>query len=622
MPSSAVRLLLAAALAMRAAEGGPLTPRQAHFLEQEVHFLISTGERAQFEALASDEERDSFIERFWARRDPTPGTPENEAREEHDRRLLESDRRFGSDAARGRFSERGRILQLLGEPAFRESFSAAGSRLVPIDLWHYAGLTLPWLPDSFYLVFFRPLGDARYRLWDPASDGLRALVPEAEPGRMELSSGVPEIERVDPELGLAVERLVEGSPSGSGGLLATLEALPDLLARRRVDEVASVRSGASFERLPVRIEAAVVDDDALVPELHYALELPPEGDASLHWRTPASSAGGRRSRFTLAGRLVGDEGELDRWEDEIELEELPGAPGDVRAITLSFQGRRLLPRGARRLELTLVDEGRASGFASVVPHRLVLARSLSSVRTALPGLPFRFGGRLLSPLAGELIRRPALAVLPLTEPMGEVVWELARLRPDDGGSDVLWSERQPIEGPLATVALPLEGRPEGRYRVRASYPRGVEERSFFWRPAGSEPPEAVRVLARERTPAEESLYRRRRASAFAHEGDRERAIEEMQGAVSRTPGAEGLQLELAALRYSARRYSEVVDQLEPLRFERVSEIDRLVLLAASSEALGRFDLAVVLYERALALEPNDARLHESLARARDHAPGR
>ncbi|MBV8476936.1 MAG: GWxTD domain-containing protein [Acidobacteria bacterium] len=38
-------------------------------------------ERTRFHRLTSNEDRDHFIESFWKRRDPIPGTPENELRE-------------------------------------------------------------------------------------------------------------------------------------------------------------------------------------------------------------------------------------------------------------------------------------------------------------------------------------------------------------------------------------------------------------------------------------------------------------------------------------------------------------------------------------------------------------
>ena len=51
-------------------------------------------ERAAFKNLQTDEEREHFIEQFWLRRDPTPGTPENEFKEEHYRRIAYANEHF------------------------------------------------------------------------------------------------------------------------------------------------------------------------------------------------------------------------------------------------------------------------------------------------------------------------------------------------------------------------------------------------------------------------------------------------------------------------------------------------------------------------------------------------
>src|SRR5688500_266461 len=64
--------------------------RKGHFekwLKEDVVYIITADERAVFEKLTTEEERDQFIEQFWTRRDPTPETSANEFREEHYRRI-------------------------------------------------------------------------------------------------------------------------------------------------------------------------------------------------------------------------------------------------------------------------------------------------------------------------------------------------------------------------------------------------------------------------------------------------------------------------------------------------------------------------------------------------------
>src|ERR1700683_612743 len=48
------------------------------WLNEDVVYIITDEEKTAFKRLATDEEREQFIESFWLRRDPTPDTEENE----------------------------------------------------------------------------------------------------------------------------------------------------------------------------------------------------------------------------------------------------------------------------------------------------------------------------------------------------------------------------------------------------------------------------------------------------------------------------------------------------------------------------------------------------------------
>ncbi len=45
------------------------------WLNEEVPYIITDQERKAFLSLSNDEERDAFIEQFWARRNPDPNSP-------------------------------------------------------------------------------------------------------------------------------------------------------------------------------------------------------------------------------------------------------------------------------------------------------------------------------------------------------------------------------------------------------------------------------------------------------------------------------------------------------------------------------------------------------------------
>ena len=102
------------------------------WLNEDVVYLISPQERAGFQGLKSDQERDRFIEQFWLQRDPTLDTVENEFKEEHYRRIAYSNDRFGSTKAAGWKSDRGRMYIGYGPPDEIESHPSQGR-----ESWRY-----------------------------------------------------------------------------------------------------------------------------------------------------------------------------------------------------------------------------------------------------------------------------------------------------------------------------------------------------------------------------------------------------------------------------------------------------------------------------------------------------
>lgn len=93
------------------------------WLSQEVTWISSQAEREGFKRLESDAERDAFIEKFWLRRDPTPGTERNEYKEEHYRRHIFATQNF-QEGVPGWKTDRGRVYIIHGEPAAQYSFES------------------------------------------------------------------------------------------------------------------------------------------------------------------------------------------------------------------------------------------------------------------------------------------------------------------------------------------------------------------------------------------------------------------------------------------------------------------------------------------------------------------
>jgi GWxTD domain-containing protein len=102
------------------------------WLDEDVRWIISDEERSAFMQLSNDEERDSFIEAFWQRRDPTPDTPENEFKEEHYRRIAYANEHFAAGIP-GWKTDRGRIYIIYGPPDEIDAHPSGGTYDRPIE---------------------------------------------------------------------------------------------------------------------------------------------------------------------------------------------------------------------------------------------------------------------------------------------------------------------------------------------------------------------------------------------------------------------------------------------------------------------------------------------------------
>jgi GWxTD domain-containing protein len=102
------------------------------WLNEDVVWIITDQERAAFKQLSNDEERDSFIEAFWQRRDPTPDTEENEYKEEHYRRIAYANEHFAAGIP-GWKSDRGRIYIMYGPADEVESHPSGGTYERPME---------------------------------------------------------------------------------------------------------------------------------------------------------------------------------------------------------------------------------------------------------------------------------------------------------------------------------------------------------------------------------------------------------------------------------------------------------------------------------------------------------
>lgn len=118
------------------------------WLDMDVRYIITDEELSVFKHLGTNAERDSFMEAFWQRRDPTPDTEENEYKEEHYRRIVYANEHFQAGTPGWR-TDRGRIYIMYGKPDSIDAHPAGGpyqrtaeegggqTETYPFEIWRY-----------------------------------------------------------------------------------------------------------------------------------------------------------------------------------------------------------------------------------------------------------------------------------------------------------------------------------------------------------------------------------------------------------------------------------------------------------------------------------------------------
>jgi GWxTD domain-containing protein len=104
---------------VRDSHGPALHSPYQKWLDEDVRWIITDQERSDFRKLLTTQQRDEimdgFIDAFWERRNPTPGSPENGFKDEHYRRIAYTNQHFAEGVA-GWKTDRGRFYLMCGPP--------------------------------------------------------------------------------------------------------------------------------------------------------------------------------------------------------------------------------------------------------------------------------------------------------------------------------------------------------------------------------------------------------------------------------------------------------------------------------------------------------------------------
>jgi GWxTD domain-containing protein len=95
---------------------GALSKENTEFAKGPAQLLFTKEEKEQWKKIKTDADAKTFIELFWARRDPTPATPANEYHTMVLERASAADARFAQGRTIGSRTDRGKVFILMGSP--------------------------------------------------------------------------------------------------------------------------------------------------------------------------------------------------------------------------------------------------------------------------------------------------------------------------------------------------------------------------------------------------------------------------------------------------------------------------------------------------------------------------
>jgi GWxTD domain-containing protein len=140
-----------------------------YWLAEDVVYIITPEERCAFLHLSSDQGRKQFVDQFWLRRAYDSESLDNDFKQEHYRRIVFANERFGTSVP-GWQTDRGRVYITFGPPdeieshgdGSRDEYREGGKQL---EKWHYR--YVEGLGENVDLEFVDSRHSGDYRLAIP-----------------------------------------------------------------------------------------------------------------------------------------------------------------------------------------------------------------------------------------------------------------------------------------------------------------------------------------------------------------------------------------------------------------------------------------------------------------------
>jgi GWxTD domain-containing protein len=349
------------------------------WLNEDVVYIISPEERNAFGQLATNEEREQFIEQFWLRRSTNPDLPDNEFKEEHYRRIAYANEHYASGIP-GWKTDRGHMYIVWGPPDEIESHPTGGTYDRPMEEGGGSTSTYPWetwrwryiegMGENVIMEFVDPSGSGEYKLtMDPSEKDALLHVPGAGLSQMEQMGLASKTDRFTRSDGTHLPTTMGGTPA-SMNEFTRLENYanafkPPVVKFKDLEAIVTSRIVRDQVHFTWRTDfLKVTNDTVLVPVTVQV----PNSQLSFHSKEGVHSATinvfGRVS--TLTGRVV------QTFEDSVSRDFPESLFQQSVKLQSIYQKAVPLRPGLYRLDLVIKDV--QSGNVGVVNSRLQVPR--------------------------------------------------------------------------------------------------------------------------------------------------------------------------------------------------------------------------------------------------------
>jgi GWxTD domain-containing protein len=631
------------------------------WLERDVAYLINKEEREAFRRLTTNDARDKFIQDFWEIRNPSPGSPVNNYKDEIYQRIAFADARFGTGSGSdGWRTDRGRTYITLGAPQQKQILRNSAN-LYPIEIWFY-GVVNPALPPFFYVMFYQREGSGDYRFYSPYTDGpdklatgVEAINSRSAALRMIRNSAGPEVARV--ALSLLPDEPVDESTGitslESDILLNSIKNLPNMPANR--DEInrrrnmrESVTARLVLEGRNLDIVTFPVRDSRGMTRLDYALRLHNPSDLSM----TDESNGNFRYIVEVRVRVFSQDNKLIFTQQKTVSETIGKKRLDaLKDKVFGYEGMLPLSPGKYRLDFQVTDWSKKTAFHTarevvvpapvkdglVVPGVLPFMSAESADPALVDLLPFSFGGLQFTPMPSGA---PAMAPdtnlqvvyqiwAPPQDPRTragkklDVAYDFGKPAAAGGASkvkDEIALEQFDATGSVVTgKKLSLERQSIGNYMLTISVndpgtkQSGFATMNFKIMDIASSPPSWDVVEPGIAQDAEKGILDQQRALCYLAFGQVDEARVWFRRALQLDHSDDVARARLVDAYFSRRDYSAVVSLFSDAGVTEKTDSETLLRIATSFEKQGNTPQAISVLEAAIQVRPDEGPLYLALA---------